>query len=350
MRILYAGRLSPNDSAEYRLWALRRQGIEVVSLNSLDYVPQNQFLRKIEFRVCAGPGVERLNRDLLRIAEEFRPDVVWADKLLSMKPSTLMKLRRMGILTVSYMIDNFFGPRRDPGWRLYAKNIPLYDLHITQRDVNVRDYLHHGARNVLKIQTAYEPTLHFAPVEGWSDAQRDRGVSFLGTPYDDRADVLARLSEVEGLPVVISGNARQWRRALSPAAFQNLYREGELYLDRYREAIWRSRINLSFLTHSNQDEFVHKSFEITACGGFLLAERTQGHMDRFVEDKEAVFFSSYEELVQKIHLYLNNEPERARIAAAGHQRCISSGYDNDTQVARILERLRELRASSAEAA
>lgn len=350
MRILYAGQLSPRDSAEYRLWALRRLGYEVEALSSLDYVASNPLVRKIEFRVVAGPNVDRLNRDLLHHVDIFKPDVVWADKLLSMKPSTLRTLRKKGILSVSYMIDNFFGPRRDPGWRLYAKSIPLYDLHVTQRDVSVRDYLAHGARNVLKVQTAYEPTIHFPPPDGWSDVNRDRGVSFLGTPYDDRAMTLTRLAEQEGLPVTISGNPRQWQAALSATAFANLYREGELFLEKYREAIWRSRINLSFLTHSNQDEFVHKSFEIAACGGFLLAERSQGHLDRFVEDQEAVFFTGYDELAQKIKYYLDREPERARIAAAGQRRAQASGYDNDTQVQRILERLQTLKANPTEAA
>jgi spore maturation protein CgeB len=46
----------------------------------------------------------------------------------------------MGIATVSYMIDNAFGPRRDPGWRLYMKDIPYFDLHVVQRDSNIADY------------------------------------------------------------------------------------------------------------------------------------------------------------------------------------------------------------------
>lgn len=350
MKILYASQLSPNDSAEYRLWALRRLGNDVATLNTLDYGYKNPFLHKIEFRLAMGPEVERFNSDIITLAEKHKPQVMWGDKLLWMRPSALERLRRMGIVTVSYMIDNFFGPRRDPGWRLYEKCIKYYDLHVTQRDANVRDYLRAGARDVLKIQTAYEPTLHLAPPEGWNDGNRNRGVSFIGTPYDDRAAVLTRLAEQEHLPVVISGTPRHWQRALTPEAYTNLYREGEIYNHQYREAIWRSRINLSFLTHSNRDEFVHKSFEIAACGGFLLAERTQGHLDRFVEDEEAVFFNGYDELLAKIRLYLDDEPARTRIAAAGHARALSSGYDNDTQEQRILDRVAAILASRKEAA
>ena len=112
----------------------------------------------------------------------------------------LTAMRRMGVATVSYMIDNPFGPRRDPGWRLYMKDIPYYDLHVVQRDKNILDYRQRGARDVIKIQTAYEPTIHYPPPAGWSDANRDREVSFIGTPYDDRADTLTKLSDLNQLP------------------------------------------------------------------------------------------------------------------------------------------------------
>jgi spore maturation protein CgeB len=346
MKILYAAGLSPNDSSLYRLWALERLGHHVIPLNSFDYDPRNPIARKLVYRLVTGPTVDRINRDLLRIAEREKPDLLWTDKLLWMRPATLDRLRALGIVTVSYMIDNPFGPRQDPGWRLYMKDIPHYDLHVVQRDKNILDYTRRGARDVIKIQTAYEPTLHFAPPATWSDADRNRDVSFIGTPYDDRAQTLTRLSRDFGFAVAISGSPRLWSRALDPAAFQSLFREGELYQQQYREAIWRSKINLSFLTHSNQDEFVHKSFEIAGCGGFLLAERSEGHMQRFKENEEAVFFTGFDELIQKLRLYLPDEPARQRIAAAGNLRATRDGYHNDHQVELVLERAQSILAKT----
>jgi hypothetical protein len=343
LRILYAAGLSPNDSSLYRMWALKRLGSSVVPLNAYEYAPANALLSKITLRLAAGPSVNRLNRDLLELVEREKPDILWADKLLGMQPKTLQKLRAMGIATVSYMIDNPFGPRRDPGWRLYMKDIPYYDLHVVQRDANISDYQGRGARDVIKIQTAYEPTIHFPPPAGWSDADRDRPVSFVGSPYDDRAETLEWLAE-QGVPVVISGNGRAWQRALGADALARLYSEGELYLQQYREAIWRSKINLSFLTRSNKDEFVHKSFEIAGCGGFLLAERSDGHMQRFREDEEAVFFTGRDELAAKIRRYLPDAEARSKIAAAGHARAARDGYYNDRQVELIVARMREILA------
>lgn len=342
MKILYAGTLTPNDTALYRLWALERLGATVVPFPTRGYEAENPVLRKLLFRLSAGPGVDRLNADVLRVAAVQRPEIFWADKMLWIRPATLEKLRAMGVVTVSYMIDNPFGTRKDPGWRLYLKDIPFYDLHVVQRQSNLADYNRHGARDVIKIQTAYEPTLNFPPPSTWSDADCVREVSFIGTPYDDRAEVLTRLWREAGLAVSVSGNARQWARALDANAFAAIFRAGELYRDDYREAIWRSRINLSFLTHSNHDEFVHKSFEIAGCGGFLLAERSDGHSRRFIEDEEAAFFSGYRELVQKIRRYLPDEAARRRIAAAGRRRAERDGYHNDRQVGLVLERALEL--------
>ena len=342
LEILYAAGLSPNDSSLYRLWALERLGHRVVPLNAFEYAPGSALLAKITFRLAAGPWVSRLNRDLLQMAERERPDIVWTDKLLGMQPKTLERLRAMGIATVSYMIDNPFGTRQDQGWRLYMKDIPHYDLHVVQRDKNIADYKERGARDVIKIQTAYEPTIHFPPPPGWGDADRAREVSFIGTPYDNRAEFLTRLWKEFGVPVTISGSERLWRKALSADAFAAMFREGELYGAAYREGIWRSKINLSFLTHANGDEFAHKSFEIAGCGGFLLAERSEGHLARFREDEEAVFFWGREELAAKIRRWLPDEVGRARVAAAGQARAEACGYYNDAQMRLIVERARSV--------
>jgi spore maturation protein CgeB len=342
MKILYAAGMSPEESSLYRLWALERLGHQVIPFNTFDYQPRNPLVRSAIHRLSVGPSIDRLNRDLLRIAEADKPDLFWADKLLTMRSRTIDRLRAMGMATVSYMIDNPFGPRRDPGWRLYMKNIPHYDLHVVQRDKNIADYTVRGARDVIKIQTAYEPTLHFPPPATWSDADCNRDVSFIGTPYDNRAEVLGRLRRECGFSVAVSGSAKLWGRAMQPDVFKGTFRTGELYRTDYREAIWRSRINLSFLTHSNQDEFVHKSFEIAGCGGFLLAERSAGHLQRFKEDEEAVFFTGFDELVQKIRRYLPDEASRRRIAHAGNLRAARDGYHNDRQVSLILERIQSI--------
>ena len=342
MNILYVFDHTPNGSSLYRLWALERLGHRIIALNSGDYQSRNSMVRKLVHRIVAGPAVNRLNRDILKLAEREKPDILWADKVLWMQRMTLERLRAMGIVTLSYMMDNPFGTRQDPGWRLYVKNIEHYDLNVVPREKSVADYIAKGSKNVIKIQFAYEPTIHYPPSAGWSDKDRDRAVSFIGTPYDHRAEFLTRLWKEFGFPVSVSGGL-VWKSALGCEASAAIYRgNGELYGDEYREGIWKSRINLSFITHSNQDEFAHKSFEIAGAGGFLLAERSAGHLQYFKEGEEAVFFSTIEECAEQIRRYLPDEDARKRIAAAGYERAVRGGYHNDRQMGLVVERVQAI--------
>ena len=344
MKILYAGRTAEGASSLNRMWALRRLGHEVVNFDPDGYRVENQLLSKIAFRLADGPHAARLNRDLLAAVERERPDVLWADKILLLRPSTLEKVRAMGILSVSYMIDNAYGPRKDPGWRMYNKCVPYFDLHVTQRDISLAHYRERGAPDVMKVQTAYEPTIHFPPPVPLTDAERTREVSFIGSPYDNRAEILTEL-DAAGIPLTLSGNPRAWARVLSPAVYEKIFRAGELWEKDYRETIWKSKINLSFLTKSNQDENTHKSFEIAGCGGFLMAERCVGHEIKFKDGEEAVFFTDTVNLIAQIKRYLPDEAARNRIAAAGCARAQRDGYHNDRQMGLIVERLEKILAA-----
>jgi spore maturation protein CgeB len=85
-------------------------------------------------------------------------------------------------------------------------------------------------------------------------------------------------------------------------------------------------VNLGINSTQSRNLSSGRTFEIPASGAFMLAARTIEHQMFFEEDKEAVFFDSPEELVDKAIYYLRNEAARQAIAEAGHRRCVTSGY------------------------
>ena len=87
------------------------------------------------------------------------------------------------------------------------------------------------------------------------------------------------------------------------------------------------------------DTFTTRTFEIPACGGFLLAERSEMHNKLFIEDKEAVFFSDKEELVEKVKFYLNNDEKRNLISINGNKRINSSNYSWPKLMKNILKKI-----------
>ena len=113
-----------------------------------------------------------------------------------------------------------------------------------------------------------------------------------------------------------------------------------LQLMRAGEVLRSYKIALGLLSHANRDRHTSRSFEIPACGGFMLAERTAEHQHFFAEDREAVYFDTFDEMMDKIRYYLRDDAARTRIAAAGHRRCLESGYRYVDRARELLRRLR----------
>lgn len=91
----------------------------------------------------------------------------------------------------------------------------------------------------------------------------------------------------------------------------------------------------------NYDLQATRTMEIPACGSLLMAERTAEHDMLFKDKKEAVFFSSDEELLQLCQYYINHEEEREKIAKAGRCRCLTSGYSNYETLKKVIESIYE---------
>jgi spore maturation protein CgeB len=71
----------------------------------------------------------------------------------------------------------------------------------------------------------------------------------------------------------------------------------------------------------------------------MLAEWTKRHLDFFEDGKEAVFFKNNEELLHSVKMYLSNDYARKKIAAAGRERCLKSGYSMKVQLSEMLSSL-----------
>ncbi|MBT9330419.1 CgeB family protein [Paracidobacterium acidisoli] len=335
-RVLYVTGMAPFGTTTFRYAALQRLGQDVQPFDWRPYAFRFSLLNSIRNRYPLGPLVSRVNRDLRRAVQSFRPDVVWFDKPIYFTPATMRAIHQAGARIVFYVQDGPFGPRKDGYWRQFYRVFRMADLHCLVREADVARY---RAWDLPWIKTmfSFDPVMQFPPPAGWSDADRDRELSYIGHPHEERPKFLLGLAEQHGLPLSIDGNG--WQSVFSPEQLASYVRHGHLLGDAYREHIWKSKINLSFVTHDNEDDIAHKSVEIAACGSFLLALRTPGHLSIFEEDREAVFFSSVEECADKARFYLGRSDLREQIGRKAHERALRSGYDNDSQLSRILNRL-----------
>ena len=335
-KILYVAPLAPGNTSLYRLEAFRRLGQEMIPFAVDDFEPRSRYVAALRYRYPVGPLIARVNQALQTAARKHRPDVVWFDKPVHFHAGTVELVKQLGATTVCYNQDNPFGPRNDGCWMQFLKVYRLFDLHCLFRNIDVARYGEWGLP-ALKIALSYDPLQHFPPPAGWGDADRDRDLAYTGSPLEHRPEFLRALAERHSLPVSVAGP--RWDKVWPEEVQRRLVFGGMMRGPEYRGAMWRSKINMAFVTRMNEEDVAHKSFEITACAQFLLAERSPGHQEAFEEDAEAVFHGSEEECAEKARWYLAHPAERERIAAAGRLRAERSGYSNDAQLAKVLRYL-----------
>jgi len=326
--------------------ALERLGHQVIPVsltrthreNSRDSI-QKRVLRSARYERTLTDKAAQSSSEVLRTALEQRPDLVWLEWPRLITADTILEIKRRlpESRVVSFQHDNPFADRTYAayGWGRFFEAIPHYDLHLVKRPSDIAEYTARGARRVELFTDGYCEELFYPE----STVDNSFQIVFVGTSLDYRVGVLDRLTRGFNLDIHIFG--KRWnrtklywtrRRLLHPPA------EGAIY----RRVVCGSKIALGFVSHSNRDDWTIRTFEVPACGAFFLTERTEAHQQFYEEGREAEFFSSPEECRDKILYYLSHDSQRARIAAAGHERCVKSGYGLRP---RMQEALRQVQAA-----
>ena len=276
----------------------------------------------------------RLNSDLVRTVRYLRPDAVLIWRGTHVLPRTIRSINDEKVLTVSYNNDDPFGPsvhRKAPWhhhllWYWYLRTLRHFQKNLFYRQINVTEARRWGASdgNILK---PYFIPWRDRPIRLSADDSKKFkcDVVFVGHyEPDDRVSHLKRLVD-SGLSIRLFGG--NWTKdvleelhcyfgSVSPAADVQ-----------YSKAICGASVCLAFLSKLNRDTYTRRCFEIPAHGRVLLAERTDDLLQMFTEDKEACFFSSSDELVEKARWLVNNPTMAEKIALAGQQRVWSDGHD-----------------------
>lgn len=340
MRILYGGILNLGSTTEHRMRALRRSVAEdVVEFNLDPYLAtSNPLFGRMRERLLVWPGIAALNRMLVSQVETQTPDYVWLDKPVYVHPQTVRRLSESGARIISYMPDDPYGPRGDPVWRLFKAALPHYWAHVVTRDVTRREFIARGARRVIHVPFAFEPSIHFPAPPALPAAPQEFDVIFVGSPYDQRANWIMRLArESPGLRIGLFGPG--WRKHAAALRTAGLECRPPVWNHAYRETVWRTRLALSFITRSNRDELSHKAVEIAACGVPVLVEPSPLHSRVFRHGQSAFFFAEPAQLSAVVREALAMSGELERVGRAGAAAVRAAELSNDQVLAGIFRRL-----------
>lgn len=282
-----------------------------------------------------------MNALLIKRAVKVKPDIVWIDKGMYINAKTLKRIKR---LTKAFMLsetaDNMLISGNNTKDFVYA--IKEYDLMVTDKNPEIVDYVKYGAKHVLSVHKGFYPTIH-RPIALTIEERKiyDTDVVFCGVAEKDRAESLAYLIK-NGINVKIWGNPRSWKKMeCHPILLPHISQKAVWWED-YAKALNGAKIALCFLRHISRDKQTQRTFELPACQVMTIAERTADHKRFFEEDKEMVFFSNNEELLDKVKYYLKHDRQREDIAKAGRGRCVDSDYTYVARYTKILNKINEL--------
>jgi len=352
-RVLYVGHLAPGQTSLMRADAMERLEIEIVRFDARAFLQQRGFLeRRVSDTFERSPAIYRLNKALVQTAERERPNLVWFDKQEYIFSSTVQRLKELGTFLVFYTPDPYF----QHNWHqtnTMNRNFSEIDLFVTTKSYELDEYRKYG--DVYYMPHGYSETVH-RPMTVARNETVDFG--FIGSWEPRREAFIERVAKA-GLRAKVWGfgwdhlktgraglRTRMRLRRMANGEpytlkksqlFSDILAPGEIYADAYSRAISMSNISPGLLrTTLYPDQHTTRTFEIPACGSMLLAERTPEHEDLFMEDREAVFFATDDELVDKALWYTKNSDARIKIARAGRARCEHSGYSYKERLRRVL--------------
>jgi spore maturation protein CgeB len=333
-KLLYVGPDYPGSNGTCFRDAFLRLSLNVATLDceKLMSAPQSSYRKAISF-LSRQPGtalVNRLNEQIILQSEAFRPDIVFFIQARYVKAETIRELNQRSA-TFVYMNDDMFNPANQT--RTFHQAIREFQYVFTTKTYNVEEFKAAGAGRVAYFPNAYDPVIHYPAVPTAEELRWYYGdIGFIGTFRRERADFLAEVANdlQQHTLNVWGGGWHKMSRPYFPRArwvsLRRRVRGAELWCADMGKAIQSNKIMLGLLNRANRDRHTSRSVEIPACGGFMLAERTDEHRTLFEEDKEAVYFDSYEELKDKVNYYLRHEEARLQIARAGYERCVKSQY------------------------
>ena len=338
LRILYLGENWYGSCARACCYSLRRAGCDVTDIDVQTIVPQwRRRSNRAIIRLLHSRIVREYNQLILDTAARVQPDILFAFKGSFAESRTLEILRQSKVTLYNYYPDTS-PTAHDP---YLAESIRAYDCIFYTKKFwakNLPEVLE--GRRLVFVPHGYDPEVHRPlPLDQEDISRYGHDVTIVATHTAYKEHLLSEL--VRRLPEIdlhIYGNG--WRERSRSPELRPCIHGFALCGSEYAKSIRASRICLGIMSGkvkgvTQGDETTTRTFEIPACGGFMLHERTPEVLELYQEDKEVACFGSLEELAEKIQFYLAHPREREAIARAGHERCVPA-YSYDNRVKEIL--------------
>ena|SRR5450631_2283040 len=315
-------------------------GVEIYHYPAPDIIfnfHSKNIINKIFFKTGIYKKYGFVNRELIRIAEEFQPDIIWIFKGLEIFPQTLKKLRTKFRLANFNPDHPFIIIASSNGNRNVKNSVGLYHLHFSYHSALVRRIWEEYKITAVFLPFAYDRfDLEYQPPESIVEIPK---VCFQANPDPWRVQKIKKLADA-GLVVDVYGHG--WKKT----ALRD-YKNVNLFPIASRNTFWllnqEYRVQLNLFRKYNNDSHNMRTFEIPAVGGIQLSPYSTEQADFFEENREIFLFREDGQMISMAKKLLNlSRREADEIRNAARTRSINSPYSFEDRALTVYKSFQQL--------
>lgn len=325
--ILVVGEFTAASKATDLCHGLRSAGWDVMEFESARYLGGviNRSIDHLLQKLFPRSKIDSLSRAVDAAASTIGVDYVLFFKGMGANPEVIENLHRAGRKAICWYPDvSFDHPVFD------ARTIPMYDLFVTTKHFQL-DYLREqrGNHPTILIEHGYCPSAHFRLEPSVPADQRPFDCIFVGNHSAYKEQWLRAVVEQRpNLRYAIAGG--RWNGATWCNNFNVYCSAGPIIGNAMARLINHARIGIA-VHHGPvghplgwSDDVSARTWEIPACGTFMLHVDSPHLRTLFDVDQQIGVFSTVEQLIEQIDYFLENADQRDAMAQRAFDHVVPS--------------------------
>ncbi len=329
---MYIGQYSEGTTSKMRADQIKAilsvENFQIINTH-IPFFRTLKIFRSLGFRYKLGPLVYNTNTFIQKQIKSKNYDLIWVDKGMILSRRTLMILKDNSKKLIHFTPDMAFYENKS---NKFISNINLFDYVITTKSKEIPFYEELvDAEKIILTTQGFDKNIHKSYHEF---RDKTKTVVFIGLAEDSRFK-LVKFLLMNDIEVTVVGKG--W------GSFSEKYKDntkfnflGEsIFGEDYSKLISSSMFSLGMLSKRFPELHTTRTFEIPACGTALLTERNQ-ETTAFYKEDEVVFYSSNEELLDKLSYYMNNLDELEKLTNKGKLKVMDNGFDYKSIIKNVL--------------
>ena len=264
------------------------------------------FWDKVTWRLAWQLRARTANQKLVEIGNQFQPDLTLVISPLLLHPDSILALQQHGLVFV-FFTDNPVDGHHTHSNSWVRGGLILWDAAFIWSEELVERLSENNVKKPVFHPFCSDVEYHFPKKQ--SNPAYD--VAFIGN-WDVSRKREQYLKAIANYRLGLWGS-NYWNTHCQEPALKGLC-QGMCSYAEIPEILGSAKMGLNILRPQNEEGHNIRTFEIPATQTLMLSERSRELLNLFVEDKEAVYFSSPDELRQKIEYLLQN-PENIKLIA-----------------------------------